>query len=162
VGRGVIVDQHMRTSIENIFAAGDVTEARHLISGKGQIVATWPNACIQGRVSGLNMAGRSEKLDGGLNYNITNIFGLTLATIGAIRATDGDFEEIKYADEGRETYKRFLLSDNRITGAVLLNTATDAGVIRNLIENRIDITPYKDKLPRSLLNIGNELLAVIS
>lgn len=162
VDRGVIVDEYMRTNIENIFAAGDAAEAVHLISGKRQVVATWPNACIQGRVSGLNMAGYPEKFDGGLNYNVTNIFGLTVATIGLCRATDGNFEEIKYADEAREIYRRFLLSDNRIAGAILLNTVTDAGIIRNLIENKTDITPWKDRLPRSLLNVGTELFTMIS
>lgn len=157
VGRGVIVDEYMLTNIENVFAAGDVAEAMHLISGKRQVIATWPNACIQGRVSGLNMAGYPEKFDGGLNSNVTNIFGLTLATVGLCRATDGNFEEIKYADEEREIYRRFLLSDNRIAGAVLLSRVADAGIIRNLIENKTDVTPWKDRLTKSLLNVGTEL-----
>lgn len=162
VGRGVIVDEYMRTNIENIFAAGDAAEVRHSISGARQVVATWPSACIQGRVSGLNMAGYPERFDGGLNYNVTNIFGLTVATIGLCKATDGNFEEIKYADEGRDIYRRFLLSDNRIVGAVLLSKITDAGIIRNLIENKTDITPWKDRLPKSLLNVGPELFTMIS
>jgi NAD(P)H-nitrite reductase large subunit len=104
----------------------------------------------------LRLQGGLPRKVGGLNYNVTNIFGLTLATIGLCRATDGNFEEIKYADEEGDIYRRFLLSDNRIAGAVLLNTVTDAGIIRNLIENKTDITPWKDRLIKSLLNVGTE------
>jgi len=73
------------------------------------------------------------------------------------RATDGNFEEIKYADEEREIYRRFLLSDNRIAGAVLLGRVADAGIIRSLIENKTDVTPWKDRLTKSLLDVGTEL-----
>ena len=162
VNEGVIVDEHMRTNIENIFAAGDVSEARHLISGKRQIIATWSNACIQGRIAGLNMAGYPEKFNGGLNENITSIFGLTLATIGLSKSAGGNFEELKYADDKREVYRKFLLADNRIIGAILLNKIGDAGIIRSLIVNRTDITPWKGRMAKAPLNFATELFSIIS
>lgn len=90
------------------------------------------------------------------------MFGLTLATIGLAKSAGGNFEELEYADDRREVYRKFLLDDNRIAGAILLNTVMDAGIIRNLIENKTDITPWKDRLPRSLLNVGTELFSMIS
>jgi nitrite reductase (NADH) large subunit len=162
VNEGIIVDEHMRTNVENIFAAGDVAEAIHLISGKRQIIATWSNACIQGRIAGLNMAGYPERSNGGLNENITSIFGLTVATIGSAKSADGNLEELKYADDKREIYRKFLLADNRIVGAILLNKIGDAGIVRSLIKNRTDITPWKERMAKAQLNFGTELFSMIS
>lgn len=102
MNQGILVGESARTNLENVFAAGDVAEAVYLISGKRQIIATWSNACIQGRVAGLNMAGYPGKSNGGLNGNITSVFGLILATIGLAKFADGDFEELKYVDGKRE------------------------------------------------------------
>lgn len=48
------------------------------------------------------MAGYPGKSNGGLNGNITSVFGLILATIGLAKFADGDFEELKYVDGKRE------------------------------------------------------------
>lgn len=49
-----------------------------------------------------------------------------------------------------------------MAGAILLNRIGDAGIIRNLIENKTDITPWKGGLPKALLNVGTELFSMIS
>jgi hypothetical protein len=49
-----------------------------------------------------------------------------------------------------------------MAGAILLNRIGDAGIITSLIENRTDITPWKDGLPRASLNVGTELFSMIS
>jgi len=98
VNQGILVDESVRTNLKNTFAGGDVSEARHLISGKRQIIATWSNACIQGRVAESNMVGYPGKSNSGLNGNITSVFGLILATIGLAKFADGDFGGLKYLD----------------------------------------------------------------
>lgn len=108
------------------------------------------------------MAGYLGKFNGGLNENITNIFGLTVATIGLAKSADGNFEELKYADAKREIYRKFLLADNRIVGAILLNKIGDAGIIRSLIDNRTEITPWKERMAKVPLNFGIELFSIIS
>ena len=133
-----------------------------VILGAGQISLQVANACIQGRIAGLNMAGYPEKFNDGLNENITSIFGLTLATIGLSKSAGGNFEELKYADDKREVYRKFLLTDNRIIGAILLNKIGDAGIIRSLIVNRTDITPWKGRMAKAPLNFGTELFSIIS
>jgi nitrite reductase (NADH) large subunit len=56
---GVLVDDYLRTSVENIYAAGDVAQARDVLRGEPWINALWPCAVEQGRVAALNMLGRA-------------------------------------------------------------------------------------------------------
>ena len=58
VGRGIVVDEHMRTNVEGVYAAGDCCEGLNRQSGQTQIIGLWANAASQGEVAGTNMAGR--------------------------------------------------------------------------------------------------------
>jgi len=160
VKEGILVDEYMKTNVENIFAAGDVTEGVNLISGRRQVIATWPNACVQGRVAGLNMAGYPIRHEGGMNENIINIFGVTIAFIGLSKHINGNLEELKYCDPPREIYRKILLEDNRIIGAVLLGKAEDSGLILNLIQNRIDVSKWKERIARAPLDAGKVLFSL--
>jgi len=63
MSEGVLVDKFMRTNIKNIFAAGDVAEEKNSLTGKTEVNATWPNACIQGQIAGLNIVGYMRRHD---------------------------------------------------------------------------------------------------
>lgn len=160
VKEGILVDEYMKTNLEKIFAAGDVTEGKNLISGQRQVIATWPNACVQGRVAGLNMAGYPISLEGGINENIVNMFGLTVTAIGLSKHTSANLEELKYFDPQREIYRNILLEDNRIIGAVLLGKAEDSGLILNFIQNRIDVSKWKGRIARAPLDAGKVLFSL--
>lgn len=57
-------DERMNTCIENIYGAGDVSIAKHLVYDQWNRIANWPNACYQGWVAGSSMAGGQLRLDG--------------------------------------------------------------------------------------------------
>ena len=154
VNEGILVDESMRTNIRNIFAAGDVAEGKDSISGKTESIANWPNACAQGEIAGLNMAGYPARCKVQFKESVTTVFGLAVASIGLPKTKNGNFEELKYIEPKREIYRKFLLDSNRIIGAVLLGKIQDAGVIRNCIENRIDISPWKDRIARVPLDFA--------
>ncbi|MFA5015592.1 MAG: FAD/NAD(P)-binding oxidoreductase, partial [Actinomycetota bacterium] len=65
MARGIIVDDHMRTSVKNIYAAGDVAEGPDMLSGGNRNIAIWPLAVRQGAAAGVNMAGGNKKYGGG-------------------------------------------------------------------------------------------------
>jgi len=156
INRGVLVDEFMRATFGNIFAAGDVTEVRNVITGQADVLPGWGAACIQGRVAGANMVGQSETYPGGLMENIATLFGLPLATVGSVTPTDGYCtEEIQLSDHQRRIYRKILLSGNRIIGAILLGMAEDAGVLRNLILNRVDVSMWKDELIATPMELTN-------
>jgi len=145
--RGIIVDECMRTNIENIFAAGDVAEGKDLVTGKMELVQTWPDACYQGSIAGFNMVGYQKKSPGSISANITHVFGLTIASVGLVRPTNSMLaEELKFWEREKKIYRRILLGEGKILGAVLVGKVKDVGLIRNAIERSTDI---------SLLNYTN-------
>jgi NADPH-dependent 2,4-dienoyl-CoA reductase/sulfur reductase-like enzyme len=66
IERGIVVDKNMKTSIEDVYAAGDVAQSLDLISEAGSNIAIWPLAVQQGYIAGLNMAGGPGEYKGGL------------------------------------------------------------------------------------------------
>lgn len=162
VNQGILVDEMMRTNVNNIFAAGDVSEGENLVTGRREILPTWGNACRQGRTAGLNMAG-SHQTCSGLRETIVTTFGFTIATIG-LHETLGERRliELRFSSPESKIYRKVLLADNKMVGAILLNKTRDAGILGNLIRNRKNISPYKEKLPKAPLDIRELLLSVNS
>ncbi|MBI2017330.1 MAG: FAD-dependent oxidoreductase, partial [Candidatus Rokubacteria bacterium] len=83
VNRGVVVDDRLRSSADNVYAAGDVAEGRDLISGEPAVHAIEPTAQEHGRIAGANMAGRDVRYRGSLIINIVEVCHLDVASFGA-------------------------------------------------------------------------------
>ncbi len=161
VNRGILVDEFMRTNINSVFAAGDVSEGINLVTGEREILPNWSNATRQGRIAGLNMAGCPQRFEGGLRENITSVFGLSVTVIGLSTAGGNNgMAELRFSEPRKKVYRKILLSDNKIVGAILLGTGEDSGIIGWLIRNRIDISRWRDKIARIPLNMREIMLPV--
>ncbi|MBL7068676.1 MAG: NAD(P)/FAD-dependent oxidoreductase [Candidatus Omnitrophica bacterium] len=143
---GIIVDNRLQTSVKDIYAAGDVAQAPDITTGGLKINAVWPVAIEQGKIAGLNMAGRDTVYDGSNMMNSTDFFGLAVISIGITKPKESVYEELKYSDRETNTYKKVVLRDNIICGAVLVNKVVNAGVYGVLIAKKVDCTPIKDIL----------------
>jgi len=144
VSRGIRVDGRMRTSAESIFAAGDVCEAKDLISGRHRVISNWPNACFQGLVAGQNMGGGEALFEGSLAMNVTSVFGLSFASIGEVRDDPGEERETSfYLDESRGIYKKWVFQDDRIIGAILLGDIGENAFIAEIIRRQLSISREK-------------------
>ncbi len=154
VHEGVLVDEFMRTGAGNIFAAGDVAEARNVISGVREVMPNLVNAFKQGRVAGLNMAGANEKYAGGIRENVTTIFEIPLAIMGLSEAQVGaQTARLVFNEPGREIYRKILVGGHRLVGATLLGKVEDAGILRNLMVNQGDISPWQDRIVRGCYDL---------
>jgi nitrite reductase (NADH) large subunit len=170
---GILVDETLQTSVPGVFAAGDVAQATHCVSGRKVCFGTWSNACEQGRIAGLNMIGVRMEWRGGLNRNITTLFGNTLASVGlpltdilpveglldaaidgggAVRETGRGrglpYRLHTYRDPRRDVSRRLLFREGRCEGAVLWNACDDLGVLSSLISTRRDCHGWEDRLTR--------------
>jgi NAD(P)H-nitrite reductase large subunit len=145
---GVIIDQHCRTNSNGVYAAGDVAEAPDpLREGHPTINASWPNAIKQGKVAGLNMAGKKVHLLQNVRYNAFTLFDLPCISIGLIRSEEGiQLEEIVFQEES--SYRKFLFKDGFLVGAILIGDVEDAGVIANIIE-RFYLFPHLQEVLQS-------------
>ncbi|GAB4245018.1 MAG: FAD-dependent oxidoreductase [Thermoleophilia bacterium] len=134
VGRGIRVDERLRTTAENVWAAGDVSESVNRLTGLPQPVRTWTSACEQGRIAGMNLAGTDATYAGSLPENVTTFFGLRVASLGLVKVRDDDTQlrELTWSD-GRGGYRKLMLEGERLVGALLVGDITDAGVLRDVI-----------------------------
>ena len=156
VNDGIIVDETMRTHIPNVFAAGDVAEGINLITGERQVIATWPNACSQGRTAGINMAGGLDRNEG-LSSNICGFLGSSVASVGITNPDNNDFEEVVCEEPLKGRYRKLVWNKkDELVGAVLMGTVADIGVITTLIRNRVRVPREKRaQMARSTIRYGD-------
>ena len=88
VNRGVVVDDHLRSSVPNVYAAGDVAEGRDFVTGERAVHAIEPTAMEHGRIVGANMAGQPLAYRGSLLMNIVDVADLEIASFGCLGQWD--------------------------------------------------------------------------
>lgn len=142
---GISVDKFLKTSNEDIFAAGDCAETFDIARGQPRINALWPCAVEQGEVAALNMLGKEQVYDGSLSMNSVDFFGLSCISMGITKPKEQDFEILTKVTDGKY-YKKFVLKENKIVGMVLVGEIKIAGIISALIKNKIDVASIKHLL----------------
>ncbi|MGB9619445.1 MAG: NAD(P)/FAD-dependent oxidoreductase, partial [Armatimonadota bacterium] len=94
--RGILADDELKTSVPDIYAAGDVAETTDIVTGQETVNAIWPAAAEQGRIAGANMAGGRERYAGSMRMNSAEFFGLPLISTGLVKPhTPEDYEILK-------------------------------------------------------------------
>ena len=139
-GWGLKVDEHLCTSVPNIFAAGDVVEVPDRLTGETYVHAIFPNAVEQGRVVGLNLVGFDTVYQGGDRMNSLKHLGLPIMAVGL---KEGD--EI-LQDRRNGNLRTIYIKDNRLVGFQLVGDIRAAGVLHSLVNTSKDIRPLKDHL----------------
>jgi len=147
INDGIIVNNFLQTDVANIYAAGDVCQAFDLTLGKASVNALWPVAVEQGKIAGMNMAGDKVNYAGALGMNSLEFFGLPVISLGIFNThQDPALEELKHVDTKVNIYKKLVIKNNLLVGAVLVGDIGNSGVFLSLIREKIDITSLKDKL----------------
>jgi NAD(P)H-nitrite reductase large subunit len=148
INRGIVVDSHMRTSVPEVYAAGDCVEIHDLLLGVSRPIAIWPNAYRQGQVAGANMAGTEREYPGGFPMNSVEVCGVPTISVGLTDPQDDrdKYEIMEYCDRETPVYKKLVLRDNRLVGAICVGNINRAGIYTGLIRDRTDISPFKDHL----------------
>ncbi len=145
IDRGIVVNERMETNVPGVYAAGDCAQGRELTTGRLMPIPIIPIASAHGRIAGLNMAGAERTFRGGLVSNALQFGGLQVISYGFVR-DDGDGEVLRLLDERRKVYKKVILRENRVTGAVLVRAIDRAGLFRHLIEAQVNVRDFKHKL----------------
>jgi len=144
VNRGILIDDKMRTNVEDIYAAGDVTEGTDAITGEKKIMALWPNAYAQGYAAGTHMSGGKDGFAGAFPMNAIGFFGLSIITAG-VQAGEGIETLSKYNDE-TGALKRFFIKDDRLMGMILIGDVDRAGIYTYIISEKIPLSGLEKKL----------------
>jgi phenylglyoxylate dehydrogenase epsilon subunit len=155
---GIIVNDHMASSIPDIYAAGDVAEGRDFFSGKHGINPILPNAIHQGRIAGSNMAGEKISDSGWISMNVLYFFGNHACSVGTLEDEFHRPQILREFNYKRKKGKELIFLGDRLIRARFLNVNLDPGVILYLIENRIELGSYKETLFQDPLNVGRWLM----
>lgn len=155
VNEGIVADEAMMTSVPDIYVAGDVAETYDLTTGRTSVNAIWPCAFEQGRVAGLNMAGKKAKYEGSFRMNSLDFYGLPVISMGITRIDGNGFQQFQKKTEN--TYRKLVLSDGRIVGAILVGQVQKAGILATLLKKRVNVSDIIPLLMSHRLNFA-ELL----
>ncbi|MFA7060147.1 MAG: FAD-dependent oxidoreductase, partial [Pedobacter sp.] len=147
VNRGIVVDNTMQTSVIDVYAAGDVAEATDFFSGQKNPMPIWPDAYTQGDVAGIAMAGGKKQYEGGLAMNSIEFFKVSTISMGVTNpGNPSEYEIHTFQDIQNYQYRKIVLQNNRLVGAVLVGSVDRAGIFSGLIREKVDMTPFKDSL----------------
>ncbi len=139
--KGIKVDDHLRTSRSNIYAAGDVAECQGVLYG------IWPAAMQQGRIAGSNMAGMETLYHGTTPANTLKVAGVDLAVAGDIDA-ENQRQALKKTGEG--VYKKIVLDQNRIVGCIMLGDTRGFNQVTRWMASKESVAKLEAEIDRFL------------
>lgn len=154
---GVLVDAHLESSVPGIYAAGDVAQGPDFSSGERQVHAIQPTASEHGRLAALNMAGTPTPFRGSLSMNVLNTLGLISSSFGLWMGAEGG-EGARAADADHFRYLRLEFDEDRLVGALALGLTQHVGVLRGLIQTRVRLDGWKERLMRDPLRVMDAYL----
>lgn len=132
LGRAVVVNEAMETSVSDIYACGDCAEYQ------GMNYAIWPQAVEEGRVAGANAAGDS------LTYTPVSA-ALTFHGMGTALFAAGDngknanllYKTVEFRDMGKGQYKKYYFLNNRLCGVILLGDLSEMARMTQALEEHV-------------------------
>ncbi len=132
---GIVVDEYMRTNVDNVFAAGDITRFYDVILGEQAQNGAWGSAKEQGTIAARNMIDyESERFEWVSSYSITHFdfpflsFGHPTLGDDSVEATTGDGE-----------WRRVALKNGRVVGGVLIGDLSPQSAFKRLMREGRDV-----------------------
>lgn len=151
--QGVLVNDRLQSSIPEIYAAGDAAQGKNFSLNDSAIHAIQPTASEHARLAALNMTGQDIAYRGSLSMNVVSTLGLVHYTFGQWMGVDGG-EHAEAVDEENVQYLRLEFSGGVLVGAINIGQFEHVGILRGLIQNKIELGEWKDILmenPRKIM-----------
>jgi len=145
-GRGAVVNDYLQTSDPSIYAMGEIAEHRGKLNG---ITAA---AEQQADIVAKNITGDTLAMyDGSINMNILKFSDLDLCSIGMPDIPSGEkgYEEILFIDKAERYYKKCIIKNDRLVGAILMGDKNEFAEFKELIETNMELSEIRKELLRS-------------
>lgn len=143
--QGVLTDEHMQTNVPGIYAAGDCAEAFDQVSGKTIVSAIQPNAADQAYVAAMNMVGKAAVLKGVTQINVLDTLGLISASFGNWEGVPGG-QHAELVDLPNHKALSLQFDGDVMVGCNSVGWTQHVGVMRGLVEGRVKLGDWKDRL----------------
>jgi NAD(P)H-nitrite reductase large subunit len=127
--RGILIDDRCRTSVPDIYAAGDCCESMDASSGETKLMALLPNAYMQGECAGMNMSGVDYVFNKAIPMNAIGLFGKHIITAGT-------YTGHVYFEADEKSYKKLYYSNNKLNGYIMLGNIEKAGIYTALVREK--------------------------
>ncbi|SHG11209.1 ferredoxin-nitrate reductase [Fodinibius roseus] len=144
--RGVVVNEHLQTSDPHIYAIGEIAEYRGSMNGitaaaeeQADIVASYISGDLSSTYSGT------------VSMNILKFPDLELCSLGMTEIPDGgsEYEKIVLVDKSERFYKKCIVCQDRLVGAILMGDKTEFNEFRRLMDERMELSDRRKELLRS-------------
>ncbi len=157
--QGIVVNQQMQTNISNIYAAGDVAQGLDFSTGNYSLQAIQPTASEHAQIAAKNMLGLKQVIHkGSVNMNVLDTLGLISSSFGLWMGIDGgDYSERH--DPIRFKYINLQFQEDVMIGATSLGLTQHIGVLRGLIQGKVKLGSWKNKLIQDPSRIMEAYLA---
>jgi len=162
VDQGIVVDERMRTSAPDVYAAGDVAQGLDLLGGEREVRAIQPVAVDHGRVAAANMAGADVRYEGALSMNVLAAQGLEACSFGRW-SEDGDVTRVE--NPASRVMRKYVWEGDRLVGGILLGPSVavtgthDADMLKGLIQTGVPLGPWKAWLEENPLDLRRAYVA---
>ncbi len=159
VEQGILVDERMRTSAEDIWAAGDVAQGGSFFDATRRLNAIVPNAVEQGRIAGMDMAEDSwlKPFAGTIPLTSYRFFSHRAFSVGVVEDGKGiEIEKVFLPEAYR--YQKLVFKDDRLMGAQGINSGLDPGVMYQLIRRKVYLGEIKARFLANPLESGRILM----
>ena len=148
VDRGIVTDKYSRTTITDVYAAGDCAKSHDITTGTDRILALLPNAYMQGVAAGRHMTGADMPYENAMPMNAIGFFGYHVITAG-----NYDGEELVTCNG--MNYKKLVVKDNCLKGFIMIGDVRRAGIYTKLIREKVPL----DTIDFELISRKPQLMA---
>ena len=140
VNRGIVVDHNLQTSDKDIYAAGDAAEFDDRVYG---II---PAALEQARAAAAAITGSSPEYEGTIPSTNLKVTGISVSSIGQYSGDCEGCDMFKAVDLENKQYRKIVVENGIIKGAILVNDQERANGISRLVRTGKDISEYADQI----------------
>jgi nitrite reductase (NADH) large subunit len=145
VNRGIVVNDFMETSDPDIFAVGECVEHREKVYGL--VAPLWE----QGKVLAATMTGEKGPIyEGSTPATKLKVMGIELFSAGDFRSEEPGKEVVAYQDHAFGIYKKLVVHQERVVGAILIGDSSDANRFLEMIRRK---DPVGEKRHRLLFDV---------
>ncbi len=138
--RGLVVNDFLQSSDPKIFAAGDVLQHRGIVYG---II---PASFNQARIAAYNILGQKKAYEGTVFSNTLKVVGIDVASIGLVHPEEDGFEEIRKEKRKEGVYKKLVIRNGIIVGAIWMGTKEGFNEINRLILYNTNVEKWKNSI----------------
>ncbi len=138
LGRGIIANEFLETSISDVWTAGDIAEYNDTVLNETMQCGNWMNSRGQGEIAALGMVGKRTEYKM-VTFQTSHGFGDLIGFVGDTRPALGRTVVYRVAPE-KNSIVRIIISEEKIIGATLINRMAEMGTITKLIKDGVKVS----------------------